>query len=178
MKKLYTLVDKCARVEEGRKLPGEEDCIDIDSKDDDKSTSQRKKNRKRNKKHKDKAVMIVEGLGTPKHLLLPLELPRGTRPARPLLARPHVPTPASAPLRSAALPLRTCQRAPPARARIPRQHHLRPRRCPSRRTARAGLLLEAPPLTANRKARSSPSCGRMSTCLHGKHPTSPAFPGR
>ena len=25
---------------------------------------------------------------------------------------------------------------------------------------------------------SSPSCGRMSTCLHGKHLTSPAFPGR
>ena len=36
---LYTLVDKCAWVEEGRKLPGEEDCIDIDLEDDDESTS-------------------------------------------------------------------------------------------------------------------------------------------
>ena len=31
MKELYTLVDKCAWVEEGRKLPGEEDFVDIDS---------------------------------------------------------------------------------------------------------------------------------------------------
>ena len=34
VKELYTLVDKCARVEEGRKFPREEDCIDIDSEDD------------------------------------------------------------------------------------------------------------------------------------------------
>lgn len=59
VKELYTLVDKCARVEEGRKLPGEEDCINIDSEDDDESTSQRKKNKKHNKKHKDKAVLTV-----------------------------------------------------------------------------------------------------------------------
>ena len=39
VKELYTLVDKCARVEEGRKLPGEEDGIDVDSKDDDEATS-------------------------------------------------------------------------------------------------------------------------------------------
>ena len=39
VKELYTLVDKCAWVEEGRKLPGEEDCIDIDSEDDDESIS-------------------------------------------------------------------------------------------------------------------------------------------
>jgi hypothetical protein len=64
MKELYTLVDKCGRMEEGRKLPGEEDCINVDSKDDDESTSQ-KKGKKRNKRCKDKAVMIVEGSGTP-----------------------------------------------------------------------------------------------------------------
>ena len=31
VKELYTLVDKCARVEEGRKLLGEEDGVDVDS---------------------------------------------------------------------------------------------------------------------------------------------------
>src|SRR3989337_4263169 len=65
MKKLYTLVDKCARVEEGRKLPGEEDCVDIDSEDDDETISKKKKNKKHNKKHKDKTVMAVEGSGMP-----------------------------------------------------------------------------------------------------------------
>ena len=65
VKELYTLVDKCARVEEGRKLPGEEDCIDIDLEDDDESSSQKKKSKKRNKRRKDKAVMTVEGLGMP-----------------------------------------------------------------------------------------------------------------
>ena len=40
VKELYTLVDKCARVEEGRKLPREEDGINIDSQDDDEATSQ------------------------------------------------------------------------------------------------------------------------------------------
>jgi hypothetical protein len=65
VKELYTLVDKCARVEEGRKLPGEEDCINIDSEDDDESTSQKKKHKKRNKKCKDKAVMTVEGSDMP-----------------------------------------------------------------------------------------------------------------
>ena len=42
----------------------------------------------------------------------------GRRPARPL-----APTPASAPLWSVVLPSRTCQRAPPARARNPELHH-------------------------------------------------------
>ena len=42
VKELYTLVDKCARMEEGRKLPGEEDCINVDSEEEDESTSQRK----------------------------------------------------------------------------------------------------------------------------------------
>ena len=65
MKELYTLVDKCAQAEEGRILPGEEDGVDIDSEDDDEATNQKKKNKKRNKRHKDKAVMTVEGSGTP-----------------------------------------------------------------------------------------------------------------
>ena len=64
VKELYTLVDKCARMEEGRKLPGEEDCINMDSEDDDESTSQ-KKSKKHNKRPKHKAVMTVEGSGTP-----------------------------------------------------------------------------------------------------------------
>ena len=64
VKELYTLVDKCARMEEGRKLRGEEDCINVDSEDDDESTSQ-KKSKKRGKKQRDKAVLTVEGSGTP-----------------------------------------------------------------------------------------------------------------
>ena len=64
VKELYTLVDKCARMEEGRKLPGEEDCINVDSEDEDESASQRK-GKKHNKKPRDKAVMTVEGSGTP-----------------------------------------------------------------------------------------------------------------
>jgi hypothetical protein len=65
VKELYTLGDKCARVEEGRKLPGEEDCVDIDSEDDDETISKKKKNKKHNKKCKDKTVMAIEGSGTP-----------------------------------------------------------------------------------------------------------------
>ena len=60
VKELYTLVDKCARVEEGRRLPGEEDGVDIDSEDDDEATSQKKKNKKRNKRCKDKALMTLK----------------------------------------------------------------------------------------------------------------------
>ena len=51
-------------MEEGRNLPGEEDCTNIDSEDDDESTSQ-KKSKKRSKKRKDKVVMTVEGSGMP-----------------------------------------------------------------------------------------------------------------
>ena len=47
VKELYTLVDKCARMEEGRKLPGEEDCTNPDSEDEDESTSQKGKKRGR-----------------------------------------------------------------------------------------------------------------------------------
>ena len=57
-------MDKCARMEEGRKLPGEEDCINVDSEDEDESTSPRK-SKKRNKKPRDKAVITMEGSGTP-----------------------------------------------------------------------------------------------------------------
>ena len=60
VKELYTLVDKCARMEEGRNLPGEEDCVNVDSEDEDESSSQ-KKSKKHRKKRRDKAVMTVEG---------------------------------------------------------------------------------------------------------------------
>ena len=62
---LYTLVDKCARVEEGRRLPGEEYDIDVDSEDDNNAMNQKKKNKKHNKKRKDKVVLAVEGSSTP-----------------------------------------------------------------------------------------------------------------
>ena len=64
VKELYTLVDKCAQIEEGRMLPEEEDNINVDSEDDDESTSQ-KKRKEHSKKRKDKAVMTVERSGTP-----------------------------------------------------------------------------------------------------------------
>ena len=47
--KLYTLVDKCLRAEEGRRLPGEDAGIEVDS-DDDSAASPGKKGRRRNKK--------------------------------------------------------------------------------------------------------------------------------
>ena len=49
----------------GGNSPGEEDGVDIDSEDDDEAISQKKKNKKHNKKRKDKAVLTVEGSGTP-----------------------------------------------------------------------------------------------------------------
>ena len=42
VKELYTVVDKCARMEEGRKLSGEEDCANVDSEDDDESPIRRR----------------------------------------------------------------------------------------------------------------------------------------
>ena len=42
VEELYTLVCKCARMEEGRKLPREQDFINVDSEDDDESISQKK----------------------------------------------------------------------------------------------------------------------------------------
>ena len=62
---LYTLEDNCARTEEGRRLPGEEDDIKVDSEDDDDAANLKRKNRKRNKKRKEKLVLAVEGSGTP-----------------------------------------------------------------------------------------------------------------
>ena len=64
VKELYPLVDKCAWMEKGRKVPEEEDYTNVDSEDDDESTSQ-KKSKKRSKKRRDKAVMTIEGSGTP-----------------------------------------------------------------------------------------------------------------
>ena len=48
----------------GKEVSGEEDCTNIDSEDDDESTSL-KKSKKRSKKRKDKAVMNVKGSGMP-----------------------------------------------------------------------------------------------------------------
>ena len=59
------MVDKCAQTEEGRRLPGEEDGIEVGSEDDDDATNPKRKNKKRNKKRKEMAVLAVEGSGTP-----------------------------------------------------------------------------------------------------------------
>ena len=59
---LYTLADKCARAEEGRRLPGEDAGAEVDSEDDDAATPG-KKGRKRNRKRKGKTVMAIEGSG-------------------------------------------------------------------------------------------------------------------
>lgn len=58
---LYALADKCARAEEGRRLPGEDVGAEVDFEDDDAddvSTPQKK-----SRKHKGKTVMAVESLG-------------------------------------------------------------------------------------------------------------------
>src|SRR3954466_11635710 len=107
---------------------------------------------------------------------LPLKLPGGRR--RPSPARVLMPTPASAPLRSAALPSRTHHRAPPTSVRRRWQLRQRPRRCPPRRTTLVVLSPSVPLSTLNRKVRSLLSCGRTSMCLRGNHLTSPAFPGK
>ena len=60
---LYTLADKCAQAEEGRRPPGEEDGVEVDSEDDDETANPRKRNWKRNKKCKEKSVLAVEGSG-------------------------------------------------------------------------------------------------------------------
>ena len=48
----------------GEKFAWEEDCVSVNSEDDDASTSQ-KKSKKRSQKQKSKAVMAVERLDTP-----------------------------------------------------------------------------------------------------------------
>ena len=45
VKELYTLVDKCARVEEGRKHTGEVDCVDIDLEEDKRPLARRRRMR-------------------------------------------------------------------------------------------------------------------------------------
>jgi hypothetical protein len=62
MNELYTLADKCARAEEGRRLPGEDAGTDVDSEDDDAddASTPQKKSQKRNQKRKGKSVMAVE----------------------------------------------------------------------------------------------------------------------
>jgi hypothetical protein len=57
---LYTLADKCARVEEGRKLSGEDASAGIDSEDED-ATPAKKGRRRNNRKRKGKAMLAVEG---------------------------------------------------------------------------------------------------------------------
>ena len=59
--KLYTLADKCACTKEGRRLPGEEDGVEVDSQDDDNTADPKRKNNK----CKEKAVLDVEDSGTP-----------------------------------------------------------------------------------------------------------------
>ena len=46
VKQLYTLVEKCAQMEEGRKLPGEKDCINVDSEDEDEKSGPKKRPKK------------------------------------------------------------------------------------------------------------------------------------
>src|SRR4051812_13216177 len=112
-----------------------------------------------------------------KRIHLPLKPPGGRRQG-PSPASALGPTPATAPLRSAAPPSRTFHRAPPASARREWLLLRQPRRCPPRRTALVVPSPSAPRSTANRKARSLPSCGRVSMYLRGNHLTSPVFPER
>src|SRR4051812_15301416 len=74
---------------------------------------------------------------------LPLKPPERIR--RPSLADALVPTPASTPLRSAALPSRTCHRAPPARRPTPANALVPP-------LASAPLRSAAPPLRTRHRA--------------------------
>jgi hypothetical protein len=61
---LYALADKCARAEEGRRLPSENAGAEADSEDEDAATPARK-GRRRNRKRKGKAVLVVEEFGNP-----------------------------------------------------------------------------------------------------------------
>src|SRR4051812_23412993 len=57
---LYALADKCARAEEGRKLPGENTGA---GESDSEDTAPAKKNRRRNNRKKNKEVLVVEQSG-------------------------------------------------------------------------------------------------------------------
>ncbi|KAI4987888.1 hypothetical protein ZWY2020_028646 [Hordeum vulgare] len=58
---LYTLEDKCAQAEEGRRVLGKEAGVRVHSDDDDDTPGPKGRNRKRNKKRKGKEVLDVEG---------------------------------------------------------------------------------------------------------------------
>jgi hypothetical protein len=62
---LYALADKCARAEEGRRLPGEDTGAEVDSEDDDTddASTPQKKSQKCKRKRKGKSVMAVESPG-------------------------------------------------------------------------------------------------------------------
>ena len=58
---LYALADKCARAEEGRKLPGEN--IEAGGFDTEEVAPARKNRRRNNRKRKGKEVLVVEQSG-------------------------------------------------------------------------------------------------------------------
>jgi hypothetical protein len=60
---LYTLADKCAWAEEGRQLPGKQEGVGVDSKDDNETPNSKGKSRKHIKKWRDKSVLAVENSG-------------------------------------------------------------------------------------------------------------------
>ena len=58
---LYALADKCARAEEGRKLPGEN--TEAGGSDSEEATPAKKNRRRNNRKKKGKDVLVVEKSG-------------------------------------------------------------------------------------------------------------------
>ena len=58
---LYALADKCARAEEGRKLPGEN--IGAGGSDSEETAPAKKNRRRNNRKKKGKDVLVVEQSG-------------------------------------------------------------------------------------------------------------------
>ena len=58
---LYALADKCARAEEGRRLPGEN--IGAEGSDSEDAAPARKNRRRNNRKRKGKEVLVVESSG-------------------------------------------------------------------------------------------------------------------
>src|SRR3954463_8122523 len=86
---------------------------------------------------------------------LPLERPGERR--RPSPASALVPTPASAPLRSAALPSRTCHRAPPPR---------RPSPAIALVPTPASALLRSAALPSRTRHRAPPASTRRQRLLH------------
>ena len=58
---LYALADKCARAEEGRRLPGEN--IGAEGSDSEDAAPTRKTRRRNNRRRKGKEVLVVEQSG-------------------------------------------------------------------------------------------------------------------